>query len=314
MKTLTQLDKKAVKIAIKKGEGLKSICTQYDCKEKEAEGKIKGLFDYNSGEILANLKKNDRKGAFKKAQAKKNVLGDPIVAELDKILKSLDEESGQVQAQGQTQAQAQTKAQAEIAALSNAADESELSVLKRQEQETEQALTKAKSDIEYIEEDYKNSLNTMKTVQNKLKKLEKEVKTLIGKYEGQLTITENLANELQSKQDEVKQCEESLIGIKDQIKELEKIVLCVFANGEISPYNEAVNLVLDDSGFEEIKVKIFTEMEIDQCLRLADVKTLARLIQILNNLDDSVSYELLFDNEEIEKAFHAIKDNLIRNR
>ena len=86
-----------------------------------------------------------------------------------------------------------------------------------------------------------------------------------------------------------------------EIEMLKKLIVGVYNNGQIEPLDGEETL--NDSGWEEVYDKlIHTEEMLDLSAR--KIKALARLKAIIENTLSKV--ELVFDDEELEKAFSLI--------
>lgn len=94
----------------------------------------------------------------------------------------------------------------------------------------------------------------------------------------------------------------ALEKIRSQIKEMSKIVLCVYSNREIAPLDEAAEVNLNDTGHDELFAQLRERNEAED-FRPKDLRLVARVIQIVTNLDAVV--EILFDDEEIKKAYEV---------
>ena len=94
---------------------------------------------------------------------------------------------------------------------------------------------------------------------------------------------------------------EELASIREQISELTALTLCVYENGDIAPYDKDIEL--DVTGSDEI-YRDLLEQELVETLRVKDVRTLARVIAIINNIGNSTKVNLLFDREELEAAYN----------
>ena len=96
--------------------------------------------------------------------------------------------------------------------------------------------------------------------------------------------------------------QKTLEEIRSQIKEMSKIVLCVYNSREIAPFDEAVEINLDDTGHDELFNQL-REREEAEDFRPKDLRVVARVTKIVANL--SVPVEIIFEDEEIKRAYEV---------
>ena len=97
----------------------------------------------------------------------------------------------------------------------------------------------------------------------------------------------------------------ALDELRERIAKLEVLSVCVYQDGSISPYEDGVNVTLDDSGYESLFSKFLSKDDF-QHLRVVDIKSLARAIRIVEN--SALTIELMFDNSELEVIYDIYKE------
>ena len=95
----------------------------------------------------------------------------------------------------------------------------------------------------------------------------------------------------------------NLLSIQNQIKELEKISVFIYENGEIDTDNFVIDIPETwNDVFENIlRNKVVKNLSIKQ------IKQLAKLIVLTSILNaKSLEYELIFESEDSQKAFYDL--------
>ena len=98
-----------------------------------------------------------------------------------------------------------------------------------------------------------------------------------------------------------------LIDVQSNIKELEKVSIFIYKNGEIDTddflidipetWNDIFNLILHRKIVEDLSVK--------------EIKQLAKLLLLTNILIKSnLDYELTFESESAQEAFYVLEKDL----
>lgn len=287
MKTLKQLKTKDIREAIKRGKGLSYLCEEFGSSEEVIVKQISLMYSKNQKEfesIIDDLKKVDRKTSRKTHNTNvltpqeytkkviKEIKGGSVVNETSVTSKPLDT----------------------LKSTSNG----DLASLKKQEEKLSKELTEIEVDYQRSINMHRGNLNSLRDLSAKLGKLGEELKRLMAEHERLVVETNKLSEETKAKYSVKKKKAKELKALREKITELEKVFVCVYQNGDISPLDDGPQL--DDSGFELIHEEMLTKDEY-QDLKVREIRTLARLAQIVKHLDKT--YEVIFDDPTLELYF-----------
>ena len=131
----------------------------------------------------------------------------------------------------------------------------------------------------------------------KIQKLVFEVQRLKEKNDGfyeKLTATVKLKAETSTRLEEV----------RNQIAELERPVIVLYADGRIAPFDENLTIEFNEAGFEQI-YRGLVEIDYLEDLSVKQVKNLARFIAVMANLNFEVTP--MFDDLNLEANYNRLK-------
>ncbi len=267
---------KKVKIGIKNGLTVKDFCAKYECTQDELMARIERLFTVSgvARQIWNEIVANEKKATKAKTIAEKEDISDTTKV-----------------ADGVTEEEIAESTPPHVPTLD------ELKVSESEHSDTMIEMEKAYKAC-YQERD--NGRKKYQTIRDDIQQLKTTLEA--RRHEAQMIIKKDkeLVERMNGIYAEYRIEREALEAIRSQIEELSKIVLCVYSSREIAPFDETVEIELDDSGYDEL-FNLLREQEKAEDFRPKDVRVVARLIRIVANLGTPV--EIIFEDEEIKMAY-----------
>ncbi len=275
---LTTLTGKKVRMGIKNGMTMDDFCQKYECDSAELIVRIGKLFTVNDdarrilADILANGKKPKPRGA--------------AIAETVEAPKAANEAT-EGEATDDTPPRAPT-----------------LDELKSSESELSDKLIEMEKAYKACYQDRDEGRKKYRSLLDDIKSIKKQFDAKVHEAEVIIRRDDEIVGKMNGIWTEYRDKRAALEAIRAQIEEMSKIVLCVYKDREIAPFDEGLEISLDDSGHDEL-FKTLREQEVAEEFRLKDIKVVARLIRIVANLGSPV--ELIFDDDELKMAYEALK-------
>lgn len=272
---INSLTQKSIKSGIKNGWTADDFCEKYQCSEEEFEKKVTQLYksskrSANGKKVLAEIENNAKKHSGKKSSKK--------IAKDSKTVKAPE----------------------------SAPDN--LDELKTKERALSNQLMSLESKFYELKNQHTQHQKELRQTKKSLETLRKSYVELATKYEtisGQADAIAQSMNEI-SKEGKIKR--EELKAVRESIESLKTITLCVFNSGEITVESTSTQVIeLDETGHDELYDSLAKNTLCDD-LRQKDVKILARLLAINENItkDTDRYIEVICDNEELEKIFQQL--------
>lgn len=287
IRTLTARD---IRLSIKHGMPVDSICEKYGCDYEAFCSRMKILFKHDWKSTIKEINQSATKTHGRSKGTKKALIkGEEILVQME-AAKEMSEDPSK-------EAKTQT---------------SKLDSLKQTECDLRQ-------EVIGLENQCKNLRNSIEENKDRCRKIIKLVQELKQKFQESVAdfraIThsvdeamqdlEKTARELRAKKAELKQ-------VRAEIKILETVTLCIYSNGIIEPVDASIEVILDDTGFAALADKLYKE-EVCENLKIKDIKVLAKTICIVNNAKQD--FDLMFDNPELETAYnYFFQNNLSEGR
>lgn len=275
MSTLRNLTGKRVHIGIKNGMSVQDFCQKYECNPEELQERLGRLFTVKDNarqvwnEILANEKKPKAKVVVEEA--------------VDTVPDVADEVTEDEEVDTTPHVPTMDELKASEGLYSDAVIE--------------------------LEKAYKACFQEREKGRDEYRRLRDDISELKRAYESKGHEVEKIIqrdHELVDRMNEIytvyRGKRAALEAIRSQIEELSKIVICVYSSREIAPFDETVEINLDDTGHDELFSHL-REQEEAEDFRPKDVRTVARLIRIVANLGSPV--EIIFEDEEVKKAYEV---------
>ena len=284
---MANLDRRSIKTGVKMGMSFSDFRDKYDLDRDELENRIRILYKNNkddADEIIKAISKNEKKHAKETPTEYK---GMPIEAFKEMSF----DEFLEFEKQKKLEETQKTDVEIEVANL-----EDEISKL------SDEIITK-ESEHKKWRERHREHLNQIGSLDDKLAKIESELKEIKQKYDSIIGLDNDAVERANRALDEKHELEAVIEERRQKLKSLKAVTICAYEDGTINPLDESVNIVLDDSGHDELYAELITKEECED-LRVKDIKTLARLIKIAEH--SACDLEIVTDNAEIEKVFSSL--------
>lgn len=274
---LRQMTQKSVREGIKKGMTMADFCEKYNCSQEELEGRVGVLYKRSKksaksclDQILANEKKARKVKANKPA-------------------KEADRKPTEA-------CSAKPKAATE-------APEEKLRRLQMDEKKLSDAVMKLESDHKILTGKHRDCLKALRDKKAEIDQLKADFVQKCADYEALVGQNNALVKEMNAISDRRHEQKIILDDVRREIEELNKAILCVFNNGDITMFDGS-KVTLSDEGYEKIYESLCANDLCDE-LRQRDVKSLARLLAIAENT--TLTVEVVCESEELETAFGLLK-------
>ena len=277
-----KLSGKKVKSGIKNGMTIQDFCQKYECTPDELWARVGRIFTVKdtARHVWNQIEANGKKKRKSKVKERDNAAEANVETETMEV----------------TECVAEDETKGDISSTPT------LDELKASERNYSDATIKLERAYKDLHAERERGRETYQRLRNEARELKKE-------HDAKRREAEKIAqrdNELVSQMNEISAAhgfkQAALEKIRAQIKEMSKIVLCVYSSREIAPFDEAVEINLDDTGHDELFSQL-REQEEAEDFRPKDLRLVARVIRIVANLD--VKVEILFDDEEIKKAYEV---------
>lgn len=147
---------------------------------------------------------------------------------------------------------------------------------------------------------FKKVKNALSELQRLLKLNEEKTSALIEEYN-------DLSTKMRTKSSDIKAKKAILADIREQIDNLKKCVVYVFADGNIEVENASISDVDDDE--DEVAERLLTLVQYAEAeeLTIKDLKTIAKLeLMVAELIADGINYELFFDSETVQKFYETV--------
>ena len=281
MNTAKKLTGKKIKVGIKNGMTVQDFCEKYDCNPEELWVKIGKFFTIKDAakQVWNEIEANDKKKRKPKTSAQKATI---VANTADK-----------------TPDNTETTAEKPIHSIARKPTLEEL-------KESEAVYSNT---VIELEKDYKKLHGKREKGRDTYQQLREEIHELKKMYQAKWSEAQKIIRKDREIVDQMnaiyakhKSKQAALEEIRGKIKEMSKIVLCVYGNREIAPFDETSEVNLDDTGHDELFNQL-REQEEAEDFRPKDLRVVARAIKIVTNL--TVPVEIIFENEEIQEAYEV---------
>lgn len=270
-----KLTGKKVKVGIKNGMTIQDFCEKYECIPAELWGRIGQLFTVKdtARQIWNEIEANEKKKRKSKAAAKETV----VVT--DTTDKAADNET-----------------------VDEAPHAPTIDELKASEADYSDVVMKLEKTWKDLHQERDKGRENFQRLREEMRELKKEHDAKWREAKKIIQRDNELVDQMNKIRDTHNAKQKTLEEIRSQIKEMSKIVLCVYNSREIAPFDEAVEINLDDTGHDELFNQL-REQEEAEDFRPKDLRVVARVTKIVANL--SVPVEIIFEDEEIKRAYEV---------
>lgn len=268
---ISQMTAKALKLAIKNGSTPEDLQKKYECTEEELKNRISQLYNQGksrvSQDLYAELEAN-RKKHHKKAE---------IVSEEANAQPVAEEEA------------------TDIVAVKTLED------LQKEEQILSDTLIELEGQHKALAERRRPYKKRLEELQKGIDEIRAKLEAYGQEFEECLKEANLLAVEMNNLCVPIREKRVALEKLRQEIEDRQTVTLYIYEDGRIeAPDNPEFFIIYD--GYQDLKADL---SEREECLdlKLRDITTLARLLIIAEDVEKIL---LACENEELEKAFHAI--------
>lgn len=285
---LSHVTGKKIYVYLKQGYNIDDFTEYFDCTEEEFYDFLRKNFTKPSfNKIIANIEKNSKKkNNNKKSSSKSNCIYEETELIIPTLDPTLEEPLSEVQPS--------VTVSSEEKKLQHLKDEEKVlqNEIISKENEHKNLITKRRELFKKLENQHSLLLQLRETIKQRQKEVEKISNDL-----------NTLSDEIASVNFSISNGRKDLLDIQKQIKDLEKISLFIYENGEIDTDNFLIDIPETwNDVFENI-----LRNEVVENLSIKQIKQIAKLIVLTSILHaNSLEYELTFESENSQKAFYEL--------
>lgn len=294
---LIRLNGKKLTVKLKYGSTIDDLAREYDCQKEELLEFLKKNFEKSAyNRIINEMTKNSKKKNHNKKSSLSISTDDEAITTIwkdDTTITTVQEKNEATEEQFPI-LHFQASSLDEESLLQKLKDEENIlrHELIAKENEHKNLITNKKSLIKQLENQQALMLELRKTIEQRQKEVE-QISNDLNK----------LSEELVSVNFSISNGRKDLLDIQEKIKELEKIYIFVYQNGETDTGNLDIDL-------PETWNEIFDDIlrnDIVEDLSVKQIKQLAKLIVLTDILNqNSLIFELTFESENAQKAFYEL--------
>ena len=314
---LMRLNGKKLSVKLKYGSTIDDLAREYDCQKEELLEFLKKNFDKSAyNRIINEMTKNSKKKNHNKKSSLSISTDDEAITTIwkdDTAITTVPEDDttiATVQEDDTTITTVQEKNEATEEQFpilhfqaSSLDEESLLQKLKDEEKILRHELISKENEHRNLITKKKNLINKLENQQALMLELRKTIEQRQKDVEQISNDLDNLSEELVSINSSISNGRKDLLDIQGKIKELEKIYVFVYENGETDTGNFCIDI-------PETWNKVFDDIlrnDIVEDLSIKQIKQLAKLIVLTDILNqNSLIFELTFESENAQKAFYEL--------
>lgn len=299
---LTRVTGKKISVKLKYGYTIDDFIRDFDCTKEEFIKFLQKNFEKTScNRILAEAEKNYKKKNCNKKSS--SLISENSVYTENKLITTVfddvlveqqSETQDNVSEEQLSETQLTSSSLIEEERLQNLKDEEKIlrdSIISK-ENEHKNLIAKRKQLFKKLETQRSMMLQLRKTIEQRKKEVEEISAELISLSDEIVSVNSFLSTE-----------RTDLLNIQNKIKELEKISVFIYENGEIDTDNFLIDIPETwNDVFENI-----LRNEVVENLSIKQIKQIAKLIVLTGILNaNSLEYELTFESENSQKAFYEL--------
>lgn len=288
---LNALDARDIRQGMKRGIGFSECLAKYGCTDSDLVYHIRRLFVTDGDDIIRQMRK----------------ISDKNQAESLRRGKRLQKQSRKLAERAAENAQVATEG---IENTSNpppmeisASPSDPLAELHAQEQSLSNTVINLESEHKRLNGLHCECLDQMRDIQSEIEAIQEALKEKGTAYE---QIVQRNNRLIQDMNDISRRRSEQIIELRDirqKIDALTVIEVFVYANGNIETVDNRIKIVMDDTGNDELYAELIQRSDF-QDLRMRDIRTLARITQIVHN--SKVQIQPVFEDECLEPFFQSL--------
>lgn len=279
---IASLTPRELEVAIKNGTTQEELLLEYNCSREEFDVKMESLYP----------NKNVRRSKFRKLQSNSRS------HKPNKSKSRSKSETTSIEAPVQQPTDEPTEVETLLDAIS-AQREQIFKQISEKSNELNQLELQHKS-YEQIRNEIRN---TLKSYRDKIIKLHDECLRTQKKIDEKVSELNALASKMQELNEPINAMHADISQLEEALKS-SNVVIFAYNSGEILINDIRVATF---NGWEETYTQLRTRDDIDDRLTLFQLKQLAKLITVTNELNsDSMRFEVMFDSDVVEGAYRSI--------
>lgn len=285
---MANINLKDIRMGIKRGLTAADLIKKYGLQsEEELFEKIRKMASRGSKDIIADLKKNEKKHGLKGAK------------------KDTGEETEKAQYVTESASEAESEAESEALEVNPKAS---LETLLAEEKNLSQEICNLEGSHKEMMQRRRNIVSNLQKIKSEseeileaLQKLRAESAQLKSEYD-------KIAEDMRSTSDEIGVMKEVLAELRAQIEEAKKITILVYSDGNIDIEAEGMEVPTFVSPSEEEQSSIFTSFltrpDVEE-FTIKELRAMTRLIPMLKQIE-GIKYEIVFDNPRLEDFYMGL--------
>ncbi len=288
---LNALDARDIRQGMKRGIGFEECLLKYGCTDSDLVYHIRRLFVTDGDDIIRQMRKISDKNQAESLRRGKR---------LQKQSRKLAERAAE-NAQVATEGVENTSNPPPMEISTSPSDP--LAELHAQEQSLSNTVIKLESEHKRLNGLHYECLDQMRGIQSEIEAIREALKEKGTAYE---QIVQRNNKLVQDMNDISRRRSEQIIELRDiqqQIEALTVIEVFVYTNGNIETVDNQIKIVMDDTGNDELYAELIQRSDF-QDLRMRDIRTLARITQIVHN--SKVQIQPVFEDECLEPFFQSL--------
>lgn len=288
---LNALDARDIRQGMKRGIGFKECLLKYGCTDSDLVYHIRRLFVTDGDDIIRQMRKISDKNQAESLRRGKR---------LQKQSRKLAERAAE-NAQVATEGVENTSNPPPMEISASPSDP--LAELHAQERSLSEVVINLESEHKRLNGLHCECLDQMRDIQSEIEAIREALKEKGTAYE---QIVQRNNRLIQDMNDISRRRSEQIIELRDirqKIDALTVIEVFVYANGNIETVDNRIKIVMDDTGNDELYAELIQRSDF-QDLRMRDIRTLARITQIVHN--SKVQIQPVFEDECLEPFFQSL--------
>lgn len=282
---LNALDARDIRQGMKRGIGFEECLLKYGCTDNDLVYHIRRLFVTDGDDIIRQMRKISDKNQAKSLRHSKK----------------LQRQSLKLATRAASESDENTSNPPPMEISASPSDP--LTELHVQERSLSKVVINLESEHKRLNGLHRECLDQMRDIQSEIEAIREALKEKGAAYE---QIVQRNNRLIQDMNDISRRRSEQIIELRDirqKIDALTVIEVFVYANGNIETVDNQIKLVMDDTGNDELYAELIQRSDF-QDLRMRDIRTLARITQIVHN--SKVQIQPVFEDECLEPFFQSL--------
>lgn len=297
MANFNQLTGRDVRNGIKHGMTIGDFCNKYNCTENEFTQRLEIFFKQGAKNVMHDLNVNLKRRNSTSRKYVQQLNPDQLPQGVNLELSA--QELFAPQTSGMDTATEHAAAKASRPAIMAPPPRAELETFKQLEAEQSSQLIQLESQHKAIARKHRDCIRELRRIENEIQQIETTFREKVSEYETIVAQNDQYVCEMNSLSERRSAQLAELTTTRQRIAELTKIAVAVYINGEIKIFGDD-EVSLNDEGYEDIFTNLCVREECE-ILRIKDIKSLARIIAIVQN--SQIRIEPVFEDNTLEPLF-----------